>query len=146
MSKLPLKVTVGIRDHWSKKDSDVQKSLDSLEATLGIGSLIEPDWPVLLADLDKLHPDKSTFVPSVTECAQAFSEALNELAEHESMAEWSDTLLEKAEGKIRASIEVSRRIGAPLCHSRMTSSKCDDSDADQMGTSKYRLQQETSLR
>jgi hypothetical protein len=56
-------------------------------------------------------------VPSVTECVQAFSEALNELAEHESMAEWSDTLLEKAEGKIRASIEVSRRIGAHLCYS-----------------------------
>lgn len=98
---------MGIRDHWTKEDAPAQKSISQLQKLLGIDVLIEPEWPLLLADLDALHPDRATFVPSVAGCVQGFCEAMNGLVEDESMAEWSDTLLEKAEGKIRAFIEVS---------------------------------------
>ncbi|KAK6062760.1 hypothetical protein SCUP515_13036 [Seiridium cupressi] len=118
MSKLPLKVQVGIRDAWAKDDVPVQKALSSLKETLGLDVAIEPEWHLLLAELDSSYPDKTVFVPSIAGCVRAWSTALTSLLDDGANEEWADTLLEHAEGRVRLSLEVSKASQPSLSWSR----------------------------
>ncbi|KAK9783814.1 hypothetical protein SCAR479_00373 [Seiridium cardinale] len=100
MPKLPLKVQVGIRDAWAKDDAPVVKTPSSLKEMLGIDVAIEPEWHLLLAELDSSYPDKTVFVISIAGCVRAWSTALSSLLDAGADEEWADTLLDHAEGRV----------------------------------------------
>ncbi|GAP91547.2 hypothetical protein SAMD00023353_6500470 [Rosellinia necatrix] len=108
MSKLPIKIQVGIRDSWDSKDASAQKAIQALRDLVGIGVFVTPEWPLLHAELGAFYPDKATFVPSVTAAVEACCTALAGLLDDDANADWSDTLLERADGHIRLFLEVSK--------------------------------------
>ncbi|KAI8627620.1 hypothetical protein F5Y19DRAFT_442325 [Xylariaceae sp. FL1651] len=108
MSKLPIKVQVGIRDSWSNKDAPVQKAIENLKELIGVRVVIEPEWHLLLAELDAFYLDKSTLVPSVAAIVVSCCTGISTLADDEANSEWADTLIEKTDGCIRFFLEVSK--------------------------------------
>ncbi|KAI3319864.1 hypothetical protein HD806DRAFT_250876 [Xylariaceae sp. AK1471] len=118
MSKLPLKLQVGIRDHWTATSSPVQKAIQNLQEVLGITITINPEWPLLLNELDAFYPDKAILVPAVAGAVEAWCTALTTLADDEANAEWADMLLERTKSRIRLFIEVSknREMGMTYSH------------------------------
>jgi hypothetical protein len=102
----PLKVTISIRDQWGREDEPVQKALASLKEVIGFDVVIHPQWLLLFTELEKLHPDKVTFVPSIAAAVQEFATVLASLLDDNANADWADTVLEKANGRLRIFIEV----------------------------------------
>ncbi|KAI0397974.1 hypothetical protein F5Y17DRAFT_454557 [Xylariaceae sp. FL0594] len=84
MAKLPLRIQVGIRDSWNAPSSPLQKAIASLKSTLGIAHVnVNPEWSLLLSELEKYYPDKATFVPSIAGVVEAFCAVLAALVEEE---------------------------------------------------------------
>lgn len=94
-SKSPLKVQVGIRDLWNKADSDVQKQLKALHELLGYEVVVDPEWPLLLTELEAVYPDKGVFVAAVAGMVTIWCKAMGELLEDEENEEWTEGLLER---------------------------------------------------
>ncbi|KAI5919418.1 hypothetical protein F4810DRAFT_503404 [Camillea tinctor] len=107
MSKLPLRVQVGLRDFWDSDDAPVQKARASIKKLVGVDVDIESEWHLLLADLDPYYPDKSTFVPSIATCVQAWCESLSNVVNDEANEEWSDLLIERIKGHLRVFLTIS---------------------------------------
>ncbi|KAI8948148.1 hypothetical protein F4801DRAFT_471158 [Xylaria longipes] len=108
MSKLPIKVQIGIRDSWDNEDAPVQKAIRNLKEVVGVKVTVHPEWPLLHAELGAFYPDKATLAPSVATAVEACCTAFSTLADDEENAEWADTLLERTESHIRISIEASK--------------------------------------
>ncbi|KAI2779371.1 hypothetical protein F4815DRAFT_446406 [Daldinia loculata] len=108
-SKLPLKVRVGIRDHWDNVDAPLQATRSALKETLGIDVILEINWDIVFSHLSADYPDKSTFVPSIAAGVQAFLDGLREILDADLNPEWTDTLLENANGCLRLLIGVSKK-------------------------------------
>ncbi|KAI0197017.1 hypothetical protein F4808DRAFT_439198 [Astrocystis sublimbata] len=106
MSRLPIKIQIGIRDVWEREDAPVQKAIRNLKDVTGVDVTVDPEWPLLLSELDNFYPDKATLVPSVASAVEAFCVALSTLADDEANAKWADVLLERTESHIRISIGV----------------------------------------
>ncbi|KAI1385208.1 uncharacterized protein F4822DRAFT_337435 [Hypoxylon trugodes] len=103
-----LTIRVGIRDHWDREDAPINTARSAVKQLLGIDIALEVAWEDLLLDLGDDYPDKSTFIPSVAAASQAFLNGLCEILEKEINPEWSDTLLERAGGRLRVSIGASK--------------------------------------
>lgn len=86
---------MGIREHWDKEESPLRTSLKSLQEVLGKETLVEPEWQLLLAELDKFYADKENFVATVAGCVATWCKSLTELLEDEANEEWAETLLER---------------------------------------------------
>ncbi|KAJ8104577.1 hypothetical protein ONZ43_g7783 [Nemania bipapillata] len=105
MSKLPIKIQIGVRDSWDNDDAPVQKAISNLKETVGIRVTVNPEWPLLHTELGSFYADKATFVPSIAASVEACCSALSTLADDEANAEWADTLLERTESHIRIFVE-----------------------------------------
>lgn len=106
----PLKAQVAIRDHWTKSDGPLQTTLKSLQDLLGHEIALDPEWQILLAELDEFYPDKANFVQTIAGCVQTWAKSLTELLEDDSPGneEWIETVLEKSKfGRLRIYLEVS---------------------------------------
>ncbi|KAI1194159.1 hypothetical protein F5X97DRAFT_327820 [Nemania serpens] len=108
MSKLPIKVQLGIRDSWDSADAPVQKAIRDLKDVTGVRVTANPEWPLLYAELAAFHADTATLVPSVAAAVGACCAALGALADDEANADWADTLLERTASHIRIFIGVSQ--------------------------------------
>ncbi|EFQ31761.1 hypothetical protein CGRA01v4_04793 [Colletotrichum graminicola] len=110
MTTLPLKVKVAIRDHWTKEDSHLQQSLKSLQDVLGLEVDVNPEWQLLLAELDAGYTDRADAVIAVAGTVEAWCRAAAELLDDRKNEEWTETLLEKLKitwSRLRLFIEVS---------------------------------------
>ncbi|KAI1169713.1 hypothetical protein F4777DRAFT_192264 [Nemania sp. FL0916] len=108
MSKLPLKIQLTIRDSWESADAPVQKALQNLREILGESVTVNPEWPLLYAELGSFYPDKGTLVPSIAGAVEACCAALGALADDDANAAWADELLERTGGSVRIYVEVSK--------------------------------------
>ncbi|KAI0098423.1 hypothetical protein F4814DRAFT_121547 [Daldinia grandis] len=108
-SKLPLKVRVGIRDHWDSVDAPLQVARSALKEILGIDIIFEINWDIIFSYLSAEYSDNSTLVPSVAASVQAFLDGLREILDADLNPEWADTLLENANGCLRLFIGVSKK-------------------------------------
>ncbi|KAI0969033.1 hypothetical protein F4678DRAFT_177650 [Xylaria arbuscula] len=113
MSRLPIKVQVGIRNSWDNKDAPVQNAIQNLKKVAGVQVSVAPEWALLITELGTFFPDKEILVKSVAATVEACLIALTALADDEANSEWADTLLEKTENHIQLFVEVSkgREIG-----------------------------------
>jgi hypothetical protein len=93
---------------------------------VGVDIIIRPEWQALFAELESVYTDKATFVPAVVSCVHAWSQALTSLLDDEDNQEWTDELLERAEGSIRASLEV----GTPIFRSSSQMIMCPWNNQD----------------
>jgi hypothetical protein len=84
----------------------VQKSIENLTSVIGVPVTVNPEWPLLVSELESFYPDKSMLVPSVASAVEACCAVLTALADDEANAEWSDALLERTDGRIRIDLEV----------------------------------------
>ncbi|KAK0657019.1 hypothetical protein B0T16DRAFT_366800 [Cercophora newfieldiana] len=108
MPSLPLKVQVAIRDIWSKEDGGLQTALKSLQELLGHEIVIEPEWQLLLAELEEFYPDKGNFVTILAGCVEAWVKSMAELLEDSAHEDWTEIVLEKSKsGRLRLFLEVS---------------------------------------
>ncbi|KAK1714646.1 hypothetical protein BDP67DRAFT_512635 [Colletotrichum lupini] len=109
MTTLPLKVKVAIRDHWTKEDSYLQQALKALRDVLGLEIDVNPDWQILLTQLDAEYADRTDFVAAVAGTVEAWCRAATELLEDEKNEEWTNTLLDKLRltwSRLRLFVEV----------------------------------------
>jgi hypothetical protein len=105
----PLKIQVGIRDHWDKADSQLQVAIKQLHEVLGFEVVVDPEWQLLIVELDKQYADKTAFIPAVAGCVTVFCRSMTELLEDENNEEWTETLLEKVKNsysRLRLFLEV----------------------------------------
>lgn len=108
----PLKAQVGIRDHWKKEDGPLQTTLRDLEGLIGHSVVIEPEWPLIVAELDSFYEDKNNLIAIVAGCVQAWAKSMMELLEDPAHADWTDTLLEKIPVRMRVYVEVAGSASA----------------------------------
>ncbi|KAK3901011.1 hypothetical protein C8A05DRAFT_35319 [Staphylotrichum tortipilum] len=106
MPSVPLKAQLAIRDHWTAPSSPVQTSLQSLCTLLGHTVIANPEWPLLVADLDAFYPDKANLVAIVAGCVQAWAKSMTELLEDPAHEAWADKLLEKVPVRLQLFVEV----------------------------------------
>jgi hypothetical protein len=65
---------------------------------LGLDVHCEPQWQILVAELEDVWEDKSQLVASVALFVQTWVESFTEIAENEDQEVWTDKLLSKVEG------------------------------------------------
>ncbi|KXX75694.1 hypothetical protein MMYC01_208297 [Madurella mycetomatis] len=106
MPSLPLKVQIGIRDVWAKNDGPLQTTLKDLQDILGHSVVVEPEWHLLAAELDKFYPDKGQLVAVITGCVQAWAKSMAELLEDSAHEAWTETVLEKVPVRMQVFVEV----------------------------------------
>ncbi|KAM0431008.1 hypothetical protein ACHAPT_005642 [Fusarium lateritium] len=92
---LPLKAKVSVRDNWTNPDSPAQKAIKSLKDVLGLEVHCEPEWPILVSELDNVWEDKNQLVASVASFLQTWFQVLTELLDDSNQEEWADKLLTK---------------------------------------------------
>ncbi len=104
-----MRVQIGIRDSWDKEDAPIQQALSKLKEALGIDVVVEPQWQLLLTELDSYYPgpDKSTFVPTIANCVQSLLIGFTALTEGEETAKWADELLDHVSRSLKVFLEVS---------------------------------------
>lgn len=100
----------------------MQKAIRSLKEVIGVRVTVQPEWPLLLAELGTFYPDKATLAPSVAAVVETFCAALSTLADDEENSEWADTLLEKTDSHIRISVGVRARVPC-LSRTKLTYSR-----------------------
>ncbi|KAJ6050389.1 uncharacterized protein N7446_010498 [Penicillium canescens] len=93
MTLLNLKARLGIRDHWDKAGSPLQKSMGGLRELLGYEILAEPEWRLLLADMGDIYPDERGFVATVSQAVEVWCKSMTELLADETNEKWTETLL-----------------------------------------------------
>ncbi|EEY20156.1 conserved hypothetical protein [Verticillium alfalfae VaMs.102] len=106
----PLKVQIGVRDHWAAETSPTKTSLNKLASVLGRAVVVDPEWQLLLNELGGIYSDKLRFVQVVAGCVEAFANSTAELLEDEEAHEqWIETLLEKTktQSRLRLFLETS---------------------------------------
>ncbi|KXJ89437.1 hypothetical protein Micbo1qcDRAFT_196767 [Microdochium bolleyi] len=108
MVKLPLKFQVGVRDNWDSTDCAVQKQLKKLRDVIGKDIDVQPEWQLLLAELDKAYDDKAALVLDAASCVIGWAQGLEALAEDENNSDWAEELLDKTEDRIRLHLEVGK--------------------------------------
>ena len=83
-------------------------ALAKLRELVGYDVSVEPEWPLILADLDKLYPDKGILVAFAAGVVEVWAKSLAELLEDEANEEWADAVLEKLKGwsRIRLFLDV----------------------------------------
>ncbi|KAF6815600.1 hypothetical protein CSOJ01_03487 [Colletotrichum sojae] len=111
MSTLPLKVKVAVRDHWTNEQGPLRKSIKDLEAVLGLDVDVEPEWQLLLSELDAEYPDKGDFAAAVAGTVETWCKAAAELLNDDKNEDWAENLLEKLNSthhRLRLFVEVSR--------------------------------------
>jgi hypothetical protein len=106
----------------------VQKAIEKLKTTLGVRVNVNPEWSLLLSELESFYPDKGTFVPTVAGTVEAFCAALTAAADYDDddddkgKEEFGDELVDRIQGTVRIYVEVSdftfprEQISASLSH------------------------------
>lgn len=100
---------VAIRDHWSNEGCPLQQTLKSLQEILGIEVDVNPEWQLLLAELEAEYPDNGDLVAAVAGTVDTWCKAATELLEDAVNEEWTEALLEKLKStwsRLRLLIEV----------------------------------------
>ncbi|KAL0948634.1 hypothetical protein HGRIS_010441 [Hohenbuehelia grisea] len=90
---LPLKVRADIRDLWDKKDSSINQAVDTLNKTLGHKITPAVEWVAIWAECQDLHPEKSTFVPTIVNIVQAWYATLVARLDDDNEMDWTENLL-----------------------------------------------------
>lgn len=62
---------------------------------LGLEVHCEPEWAILVSELDNVWEDKNQLIASVVSFLQTWFQVLTELLDDESQEEWADKLLTK---------------------------------------------------
>jgi hypothetical protein len=115
----PLKVKVALRDHWEKADSPLQKSIQDVKALLGLDVYCEPQWPIIISDLEKLYDDKGQLTQAVIGLLHTWFVTIAELMDDESHEAWSENVVEKIReftSRLKLNVEVSPRKERPWTH------------------------------
>ncbi|KAK4174506.1 hypothetical protein QBC36DRAFT_333522 [Triangularia setosa] len=106
MPSIPLKAQIAIRDQWQKKDGALQTTIKTLEELLGHEVDVEPEWHLLIAELDSYYPDKGNLVTIVTECVQVWARSMIELLDDSEHEAWGEQLLEMVPSRLRLFVAV----------------------------------------
>lgn len=67
---------------------------------------MEPEWHLLVAELDKFYPDKGQLVAVITGCVLAWIKSMAELLEDPAHEAWTETVLEKVPVRMQVFVEV----------------------------------------
>jgi hypothetical protein len=68
--------------------------------------VIEPEWPLLVTELDAFYADKTNLVAVVAGCVQAWAKSMMELLEDSAHEAWTDKVLEKVPVRMQVFVEV----------------------------------------
>ena len=111
-SSRPLQFRVAIRDSWENAESPIQKALKELGDEIGIPISIQLQWPMLWDQLGKHFPDKSVFVPTVTDLVSAWRQVMKTKLDEEDDTAWSEEFLEaiKGQSSLVVRVEVGHRV------------------------------------
>ncbi|KAF5552121.1 cytochrome family 51 (sterol 14-demethylase) [Fusarium mexicanum] len=107
---LPLKAKVSIRDNWEKPECRAQESMKKLKDVLGLDVDCEPQWQILVSELESSWEDKGELVSSVASFIHIWLEALTELLDDEAHETWTDTVLtniRELTSRLNLTVEVS---------------------------------------
>lgn len=103
---------MGVRDHWTKEDSPLQASLRSLQELLGHAVVIEPEWALLVAELDTFYADKANLVAVVAGCVQVWAKSMTELLDDSAHEAWTEKVLEKVPVRMRVFVDIASSVQA----------------------------------
>lgn len=114
----PLKVKIALRDHCEKPDSPLQKSIKEVKDLLGLDVYCEPEWSIIVSDLERAYDDKGQLVQAVVGVLHAWFVTVAELMDDESHEAWSEKVVEKVRefaSRLKVVVEVSclRTLGNP---------------------------------
>jgi hypothetical protein len=103
---LPVKVKMGVRDHWNNPGCSAQRALANLQVLAGVPVTCEPAWPSLWETLKPGFEFSDEFVPAVAQHLVVWSKALDNLAQQQ---DWREQMLKeiKAAGSLAIRVEVS---------------------------------------
>ena len=68
--------------------------------------MAEPEWSLLIAELDSFYDDKTNLVIVVAGCVRAWAESMEELLDDEAHADWAEEVLVKVTGQMKVFVEV----------------------------------------
>ncbi|KAI5457674.1 hypothetical protein BGZ63DRAFT_493732 [Mariannaea sp. PMI_226] len=120
---LPLKVKIAVRDFWEKVDSPLQKSIKEVKQVLGLDVYCEPQWPIIVSDLEKIYDDKGQLVQVVTSFVHTWFVTIAELMDDSNHDEWS----EKVVGKVKDFGRSRLKVNVEVCEGERASTLWSDS-------------------
>lgn len=88
-----MKIRADIRDQWDSSNAPIQASVDDLAKTLGHRVVPRVEWLLLYNSLKDRFPDKSSFVPAISQIVTTFYLRLQSRLEDEANSEWTEEFL-----------------------------------------------------
>ncbi|KAF7551234.1 hypothetical protein G7Z17_g5166 [Cylindrodendrum hubeiense] len=107
---LPLKAKVAVRDKWEKADSPVQTAIKEVKGLLGLDVHCEPEWPILISELEKVYEDKAQLIGALIGITQVWFATLAEIMDDSTQDTWSEKVVEKINevtSRLNVTLEVS---------------------------------------
>ncbi|KAJ4297393.1 hypothetical protein N0V88_004314 [Collariella sp. IMI 366227] len=77
-----------------------------LEGILGHKVVIDPEWQLIVAELDKFYEDKTNMIAVITNCVQAWVKSMMELLEDSAHEAWANQVLDKVPVRMQVFVEV----------------------------------------
>lgn len=86
---------MSIRDHWDKPEAPAPAAIKRVRDTLGIDVHCQPEWTILVAELDKIYEDNAQLIAFVVGSLRVWFETLAELLDDANHETWSEKLLSR---------------------------------------------------
>ena len=88
-----MQIRKDIRDIFDKDTSPVQRAFKKLADIVGFQVSCEIEWQMLWSELEQAYPDRATFVSSVSDVVEVWTDALAERLEDERFEDWTEQFL-----------------------------------------------------
>ena len=99
----------------------MKSSFKALQQVLGYEVVVEPEWQLLVAELDDCYEDKGHLVAVVAGCVLVWAKSITELLEDAEHEGWTETVLEKTKSAARLRLYVEVESSASSSNSEKAS-------------------------
>lgn len=110
---------MGIRDHWDNKDGSLQKSFEALKNAVGYSIMVQPEWQMLIAELDAQYPDKEILVANTARYTDLWCMSLLSILSDGDA--WAESLSERLKGRRRVVLLLNVWCPVPLSLTKLCS-------------------------
>lgn len=102
-----------MRDKWEKTDSPVQTVIKEVKSLLGLDVHCEPEWPILISELEKVYEDKAQLIGALVGILQTWFATLAEILDDSTQDTWSEKVVEKV-NELTSRLNVTVEVNFPM--------------------------------
>lgn len=114
ISGRPLKAQLALRSVWDDAEAPVHKAMGRVRDEIGKSVSCQPDFPILVSELESFFDDKGVLVTTAVSFLQAWCRVLADLADDERNEEWAGRMLDTLSNERAYGIPIKLQVSIPF--------------------------------